>query len=840
MVALLLPHLPGELAALQNLALDLRWTWSHEGDALWEYIDENFWDRTGSPWAVLQGTSSERLDALAHDEVFLAQLKRCIQSRQQYMECAGWFRTAHEPSALSGVAYLSMEFGLSEALPLYAGGLGVLAGDFLKTASDLDLPLVGVGLLYQEGYFRQMISADGGQLEAFPYNEPATMPVEPVTEAKGGWVRIPIELPGRTVQLRVWQANVGRLKLYLLDSNDPLNGPVDRGITGKLYGGGTEIRFMQEIMLGIGGWRVIEVLHPEIEICHINEGHAAFAVLERACNLARRHGLTIEEGLWAARPGNVFTTHTPMPAGFDRFEPELIRRYLPVAQPRLQNSGAKIEDILALGRADPSDSSEAFNMAFLAARGSALSFGVSRLHGQFSRRIFQPLFPRWPQREVPVDHVTNGVHIPSWDSAESDRIWTEACGKERWRQMPEGLHERIAHVSDEELWAMRNKGRLGVVRHARRHLAKQLRERGFGSQIVEQAQSVLDPNVLTLGFARRFTSYKRPNLLLWDRTRLGRLLMDERRPMQIIVAGKAHPADVAGKAMIREWIDLARRPEFRRHVVFLEDYDISLAQELVQGVDVWINNPRRPWEACGTSGMKVLVNGGLNCSVRDGWWDEAWNEDVGWAIGNLDENHERSFDERDAQSLYELLENNIVPEFYDRDADGVPCRWLARIRESMAQLTPVYSSTRMVREYVEKAYLPAAQGLRRRTAQACAESRAIAQWAGHIKQRWGSLHSGAPTYSENAGVWNFSVPVFLGELTADEVTVQLYADVAGGQHESVTDLHRDRPIPGAVNGFVYVGRAPATRPARDFTVRAIPQRDGVLIPTELPLIFWQH
>ena len=839
MVAVLLPHLPGELSALQQLALDLRWTWSHEGDALWEYIDEGLWERAGSPWAVLQGTSAERLEALSSDATFLGMLRDFVESRRNYMERPGWFSSWHDRRELGGIAYLSMEFGLGEALPLYAGGLGVLAGDFLKTASDLDLPLIGVGLLYQEGYFRQMISADGFQLEAFPYNEPATMPIEPVARASGGWLHIAVELPGRLLQLRVWQASVGRLKLYLLDSNHPLNSPVDRGITGKLYGGGSEIRFMQEIVLGIAGWRLVEALHPEIEICHINEGHAAFAVLERAAQMARRHGLSLREGLWAVRPGNVFTTHTPMPAGFDRFDPALITRYLPTAQPLFAENDENLQDVLALGRADPHDRTEPFNMAFLAARGSAHSLGVSRLHGHFSRRIFQPLFPRWPQGEVPVGHVTNGVHIPSWDSAEADRIWTEACGKERWRQMPDELHRQIACVSDEELWTLRGKSRLNAIRHARRHLVTQLRERGFGPQIVQQAEAVLDPNVLTLGFARRFTAYKRPNLLLWDKDRLGRLLTDEHRPVQILVAGKAHPADETGKAMIREWIELARRPEFRRHVVFLEDYNIGLAQELVQGVDVWINNPRRPWEACGTSGMKVLVNGGLNCSVRDGWWDESWHPDVGWAIGDVD-SHMESDDEADAMSLYDQLESKIVPEFYARDADGLPRPWLARIRESMARLTPAYSGTRMVHEYIEKAYLPAAAALRRRMADGGRQAKALAAWASRLETHWPGLRLGTATAIDGENGRTVSVPVALGELDQEEVTVELYAVALDEGAAEIVGMRCERAIPGAVNGFIYTCNLSSARPPGDYTVRARPQRAGVFLPAELPLIAWER
>ncbi|MDE2462370.1 MAG: alpha-glucan family phosphorylase [Alphaproteobacteria bacterium] len=839
MVAILLPHLPDELASLQQLALDLRWTWSHEGDALWRDIDESLWDLTSSPWAVLQGTSAGRLENLRTDPQFLAKLKDFCEKRETYMQRPGWFAQSPERQKLGGVAYFSMEFGLGEALPLYAGGLGVLAGDFLKTASDLDLPMAGVGLLYQEGYFRQMISADGSQLEAFPYNEPATMPIEPVTDPQGGWMRIPIELPGRSVQLRVWQANVGRIKLYLLDSNHPLNSPVDRGITGKLYGGGGEMRLMQELMLGIGGWRLIERLRPEIEICHINEGHAAFAVLERACQLARAHNLSLEEAIWAGRPGNVFTTHTPMPAGFDRFEPDLLRRYLPSVQPFLAEEPNRLKEVIAMGQADPADASELFNMAYFAAHGSAYTCGVSKLHGGFSRRIFQPLFPRFPEAEVPIDHVTNGVHIPSWDSAEADRLWTQACGKERWRQMPDTLHRQIMGVSDEELWQLRSRGRRVAIQHARRRLVTQLRERGFGQQLLQQAQSVLDPNVLTLGFARRFTPYKRPNLLLWDKERFTRMLTDEHRPMQIIVAGKAHPADVLGKEMVREWIELAREPALRRHVIFLEDYHMGIAQILVQGVDVWINNPRRPWEACGTSGMKVLVNGGLNCSVRDGWWDEAYTAEVGWAVGEVD-HHLVSNDEADAESLYELLETQIAPEFYARDAEGVPRRWIARIRESMAHLTPEFSATRMVRDYVEKAYLPCSASRQRRVADNCALARSLRAWSHNITQLWHSLHLGVPnvTRSED-GTWHFTVPVSLGDINPEDVQIEIYADPSGTLPGGAQVLRRERPIPGALNDFIYSGSVPSSRPPSDYTVRARPRHADAQLPQELPLILWQ-
>lgn len=839
MVALPLPNLPESISALRDLAIDLRWTWNHENDALWERVDERLWARSGNPWSMLQNASAERLQRLAADDAFRQRLAGLVAARKRYFECPGWFAVAHGAAKLGGVAYFSMEFGLGSALPLYAGGLGILAGDYLKTASDLDIPLMGVGLLYQEGYFRQIVDAEGMQQELYPFNEPATLPIEPVIRHEG-WLRIPLELPGRVVQLRVWQANVGRVKLYLLDSNDPLNSPVDRGITSKLYGGGTEIRLMQEIVLGVGGWRLIEELHPETEICHINEGHAAFAVIERARHLAVSKRLNFWEALWATRAGNVFTTHTPVAAGFDTFPANLLRKYLPFVEGELANRGVTLNDLLGLGRIDPLNADEPFNMAYLAQRGSALTLGVSRLHGEFSRRIFQPLFPRWPACEVPIGHVTNGVHIPTWDSVEADALWTEACGKERWRGMSADLKDRISAISDDALWAMRGNSRQRLVQLVRRHLATQLRERGFELETVRLADHVLDPSILTLGFARRFTEYKRPNLLLRDPERFGRLLLDEQRPLQIVVAGKAHPADPQGKSMIREWIMLARQPRFRTRVVFLEDYDIALAQELVRGVDVWINTPRRPWEACGTSGMKVLVNGGLNCSILDGWWDEAFAPDVGWAIGDGIGGDVRQADERDAEHLYELLEGSIIPEFYSRDAHGLPRRWLDTIRRSMSTLTPLFASTRMARDYVERAYIPLAQILRKRVKDGCKEAKLLRTWADDLSSRWPSLHIGQPATARADNRWQFSVPVIMGEIPLGSARVELFADELDGKPAEVVILHQEQAIPGAMNGHIYSGEVPVTRPAEDYTVRVVPYHPEVSIPSEFGLISWQR
>jgi glycogen phosphorylase len=826
---------PSDLSdALRELALDLRWTWSHEADALWRRVDAEAWRRTQNPWTILQDISAERLRLLATDRLFIAERERLTRARQEYLETPGWFASGHGTAMLSGVAYFSMEFGLGEALPLYAGGLGILAGDFLKTASDLGLPVIGIGLLYQEGYFRQFIDASGAQQEAYPFNDPGSMPMQPAKGPDGAWLHIHLDLPGRIVQLRVWQALVERVRLYLLDANDPLNSPVDRGITGKLYDTGTEIRLLQEIVLGVGGWRVVEAVAPEVEICHMNEGHAAFAVLERARTFMQRSGLSFWEALWATRPGNLFTTHTPVAAGFDRFPIDLLAKYARYIGSFLTEAGIELSELLALGRARP-DSEEPFNMTYLAMRGSLAAFGVSRLHGAVSRRIFQPLFPRWPESEVPVGYVTNGVNVPSWDSPAADELWTAACGKERWRGMPDTRPALVSSTSYEQLWTMANEDRQVLIEKVRMRLARQLASRGDPLEAVNEAANVLDPNALMLGFARRFTGYKRPNLLLRNPARLARLLNDPLRPVQLVLAGKAHPADVEGKRMIRDWIEIAQQPQFRRRIVFLEDYDIALAQELVQGVDVWINTPRRPWEACGTSGMKVLVNGGLNLSERDGWWDEAYAVDLGWVIGDGRECSECERDAEDAEALYSILEHEIVPEFYARDASGIPRQWHDRVRRSMAVLAPTYSSSRMAREYVEQYYFKGAAELRRRMSNGGEPAREMRCWELRLRQHWSDLHIGEKTVRRDGTTWSFSVTVDLGGVAPQDVAVQLYADPRDGGPPFIGELS-STPL----NATIYTGSAPASRPAEDYTVRIVPRRTGAAVPTELVLILWQN
>jgi starch phosphorylase len=829
-------ELPAPLAALRDLALDLRWTWCHEADALWARVDNEFWQRGGNPWTILDNVSAARLDELAADKDFVSDLDQTVEARRAYLADRGWFVDASAGSPLKGVAYFSMEFGLGNALPLYAGGLGVLAGDLLKAASDQGIPVIGIGLLYQEGYFHQMVDAEGRQSEAYPYNDPSSMPVEPVRMADGAWLRIPVELPGRILRLRVWRVIVGRTLLYLLDTNDPVNGPIDRGIAGKLYGGSNEMRLMQELVLGVGGWRLVEALHPEITVCHLNEGHAGFAILERARRFAHGNGLSFSEALWATRAGNVFTSHTPVAAGFDRFPLPLFLQYAQV----WAGESVDLGDILALGLAEGNGSGRTFNMAWLATHGALLSFGVSRLHGSVSRRIFQPLYPRWPQSEVPFDHITNGVHVPTWDSAMADAIWTEACGKDRWRHEPDDMDARIQAVAHEKLWTMRGKAREELVRDVRARLTLQLSGRGHPPQVVAVGETVLDPNVLTLGFARRFTEYKRTDLLLSDRARLTRMLCNEARPVQLVLAGKAHPDDAAGKRMVQEWIEFAQDPMLRHRVVFLEDYDITLAQHLVQGVDVWVNTPRRPWEACGTSGMKVLVNGGLNLSTLDGWWEEAYAPGVGWAIGDRQFASETEQDRHDAEELYALLEREVVPAFYNRDAAGVPRGWLTMMGRSMTELTLRYGAVRMAREYVEKAWLPAAAALDARVADGAAAARAMHAWDQRLRSDWATVHIGETDFTRREPGWDVSVPIYLGEIATQDIRVEIYAEPSDGAAAEVATLVGDGAVPGATGAYFYRGTIGGARPPGDYTVRVIPSHPGVHIPAEMALIRWQR
>ncbi len=827
-------ELPPELGELAALAKDLRWTWSHESDALWRLIDPDIWERTENPYVVLQNLTETRLQELVADKLFRDHLSQLAVKRRKYLSQPGWFQENYGPDRMGGIAYFSMEFGLGEALPMYAGGLGILAGDYLKAASDLGLPVNAIGLLYQEGYFRQGLGDDGWQLEAYPYNDPAVLPVFPVEDPSGAWLTVEVQFPGRVVRCRAWQAHIGGVSLYLLDSNDPLNSPVDRGITAKLYGGGEEMRLAQEIVLGIGGWRLIAALGLSPEVCHLNEGHAAFATLERAHHIMQQDEVGFREAVWRTRPGNLFTTHTAVPAGFDVYPGQLLKRYGPTYAKQL---GIPLQELASLGRLNPDDENEPFNMAFLAARTCGAINAVSRLHGNVSRDIFQGLFPRWPRAEVPVCHITNGVHVPTWDSPWADEVWTSALGKERWRGCPDPVTSPIENLRDEELWLFAAQERGDLVRYVRGRLASQCSQRGDDPETIAKASRVLEPHALTLGFARRFAAYKRPNLLLHDTERLIRLLNHPDRPVQVIVAGKAHPRDDVGKGFVQEWAQFVRRPEVRQRVVFLEDYDMALAQEMVQGVDVWINTPRRPWEACGTSGMKVLVNGGLNLSVLDGWWDEAYSPDVGWALGD----HRDRGPEYDgilAEELYALLENEVVPLFYDRDAVGIPRAWVAKIRASLTRLAPRFNATRMVRDYVDELYLTASEDYHERNEYGAKLGTELTGWETSLRRHWHEVRWGQRSVRAEAHGLVVEVEVCLGRLTPDGIQVQLYADGVDGS-EVVSIPMTQTQDPGAdVHCFRYAATIGRERPPGDYTARIVPFHPRARVPIELNLIHW--
>jgi starch phosphorylase len=824
---------------LRELALDVRWSWNHAADTIWKRLDTELWELTHSPWGILQSVARDRIERLMQDPTFFEEVDALLEARRSEEAAPAWFQRQYPTGSISHIAYFSMEFMLSEALPIYSGGLGNVAGDQLKAAGDLGVPVVGVGLLYQQGYFRQVIDRDGLQQAVFPYNDPGQLPISPVRRANGEWLRFQLNLPGYPIWVRTWQVRVGRCRLYLLDSNDPANYPIYRGITSELYGGNQELRLQQELLLGIGGWRLLGWLGIKPEVCHLNEGHAAFAILERSAAYQQQSGQTFDVALTTTRAGNLFTSHTAVAAGFDAFEPALIERYL--GQYATSQLGITPRELLALGRRNPEDDSELFNMAQLALRGAGSVNGVSRLHGAVSRGLFAGSFPRWPVNEVPIGHVTNGVHVPSWDSAAADALWTRTYGPGHWRN-PDGSPAReIENLSDIELWNLRNASRAELIDYARARLVRQLQISGGDVHDVEFIQPLLNPGVLTIGFARRFAAYKRPNLLLQDPERLLRLLTDAHRPVQLILAGKAHPADLLGQQLIAQWTQFIRRSRARQHVIFLADYDMLLTERLVQGVDLWLNTPRRPWEACGTSGMKTLVNGGLNLSELDGWWEEAYTPEVGWALGDRG-SPAKSFtsDATEANMLYTLLEREVVPQFYERDLQGIPSAWVARMRQSMGRLTPQYSSARTVREYVEQHYVPCAARYCERESDGGQGGRQLAEWMAAVRRHWSAVIFESVHFITEGDTHHAQIRLQLGGLDPDSVQVQLYADAAG---DHATEQHVATPARSLFDPtgtYLYEADIPAARSSSDYTARVLPHRQGVSVPLELDCILWQR
>ncbi|KEF32427.1 Glycogen phosphorylase [Marinobacter nitratireducens] len=832
-------HVPEALSGLFDIALDLRWTWHHGSDELWRAIDQEVWDATGNAWLVLNSVSGECLESLAQDPAFMALYSRQLESHREFTEAPTWYSDTHPDELGHGIAFFCMEYGLAESLPLYSGGLGVLAGDFLKASSDLGVPVTAVGLLYQQGYFRQALNAQGEQQEFYPYNDPTMLPVSPLTDSDGQWIRILLPFPGRELRLRAWRARVGRCQLLLLDSNDPRNEPGDRGITSELYGGTPEKRLQQEIVLGIGGWRLLSQLGLAPDICHINEGHSAFAFLERAVSWALTHDTDFDTARVANRASNLFTTHTSVEAGFDQFPNDLIRLYL---EPWMAESHVSMKQLMKLGSSSGGHSQRVgdegtFNMAYLGLNLCGRLNGVSAIHSEVTQAVLQPYFPRWPKSEIPAEYVTNGVHTPSWDSREADTVWTRACGKDRWRRPMESSCP-MECISDEELWGMRQKQRSHLVSYLRSKLQSQHCEHVPGGNPPAMCGLLLDSETLTLGFARRFTEYKRPDLLLTDTDRLAALINDRDRPLQIVLAGKAHPRDDYGKVLIRRWREFATRPDVEGKVVFIEDYDLAVAAHLVQGVDVWLNNPRHPWEACGTSGMKVLVNGGLNLSQYDGWWAEAWTPELGWAIRpgatveELSQNNEHDFS--DANELYDLLEGSVIPEFYDVDEEARPKAWINRIRGSMNRLTARYSANRMVREYTENFYLPMVSTGSERSAD---EARAMVEEYRQLECDWPKLRFAGMEVEEGREVDTIKVNAFLNGVSEERIRVELVAEESDYGPREVIEMQRIHSLEGAVHGFAYQACV-SKRPAGHFTPRIRVQDDRLNLPLENASILW--
>ena len=820
---------------LTELALNLHWSWNHASDELWERLDAEIWQSTQNPWVILQTVSKEKIEAALADTEYRKRLDDLVRRNRESYAADAWFQKGHPRSPLTLAAYFSMEFMLSEALPVYSGGLGNVAGDQMKAASDHGIPVVGIGLLYGQGYFRQVFDSNGRQQALYPVNDPGQLPIRPLRLTNGEWLRLRIPMPGSQLWVRCWEASVGRGKLYLLDSNDFANPPALRGITSELYGGDAEMRLQQEILLGIGGWRVLRALGLDPEICHLNEGHAAFAVLERARSYMQDHSVSFDLALTITRAGNLFTTHTAVPAGFDRFPPDLMRKYFTsYVQDEL---AIAMDDLLAMGRQDQANASDDFNMAYLGVRASGRVSGVSKLHGQVSRRIFQALFPRWPQEEVPVGSVTNGTHVPTWDSEVADALWTEACGQSRWRG--DGTQcGSIRKLTDQQIWKLRGEQRKALIANIRQRYAAQLASEGADPSL---AANILDNKVLTIGFARRFATYKRPDLLLRDPDRLIHLLSTSDRRVQLVIAGKAHPQDRPGQELIKEWNDFIRRPEVRPHVVFLSDYDMLMAQELVQGVDLWINTPRRPWEACGTSGMKVLANGGLNFSELDGWWAEAYSPNVGWAIGDgAEHGDDPAWDATEANAVYSILEEEVIPEFYDRDEAGLPSRWLGRIRESMATLAPQFSAGRAIREYAEAHYIPAAASYRSRADGSNHASAGLLAWQQQIARHWNDVRFGTVDIKTHDDRHFFDVKIFPGGVDLAGLRVQLYANSSATGRAVIEEMFPYGNVPDSDGGQIYAASVSASRPAGEYTPRIIPHHPGALVPLEASQILWQR
>ncbi|MDK9698624.1 MAG: alpha-glucan family phosphorylase [bacterium] len=840
----IIPRLPEKLVGLRDLALNLHWCWNHDTIDLFRRLDRNLWDEVGrNPIRMLGEISQKKLNEAAVDEGYLLLYERTRNALRSYLTEAKWYEKKFGVTEGPQFAYFSAEFGLTESLPIYSGGLGILAGDHLKSASDMGIPLVGVGLLYQQGYFHQYLNPDGWQQESYPNNDFYQLPLEPPHGPDGRWIKIEVEYPGRTVTARVVVANVGRVTLLLLDTNIPENSPEDRDITDQLYGGDKEMRIKQEILLGMGGVRALHAMGFHPTIYHMNEGHSGFLALERILTM-RRQGVTFADAAEAVRHSTIFTTHTPVAAGIDQFPESLVEKYFSYLYGPL---GITKQEFLSLGRWQGQFDGE-FNMALLCLRMSTRANGVSELHGQVSRKLFHNIWSELPVDEVPIGHITNGVHAPSWISRDMHELLGRYLGLD-WqnKQTEEDTWHAVHEIPDEELWRTHERRRERLVAYARRRLRTQLDRRGAPKSEIEAAREVLDGSILTIGFARRFATYKRGDLLLHDPDRLKRILTNRDRPVQFIFAGKAHPADVEGKELIKRIVHFTRDLDIRRRFVFLEDYDMGVARYMVQGVDVWLNNPRRPYEASGTSGMKVVFNGGINLSILDGWWVEGYQPDTGWAIGAGEDYDDSAYqDYVESRALYDLLEKDVIPLFYHRTNDGLPRDWVNKMKHSMQTLGRMFNTNRMVRDYTEKYYQPAWEHMAKLSANGMAELRSLSQWKQRVRRQWDGVSilkiSADPTIELIVDdPISISARVNLNGLTPEDVAIEVFfgaVNTDGKLHQGeAMSMGLESKLPD--NTYLYRSVLTCTQSGRHgFSVRVVPSHPELAHRHDCNLVRW--
>lgn len=847
------PKVPPRLEALRKLAFNLWWCWNPEAVTILRRIDQSLWDECEhNPVRLLNMVTQERLKELENDQGFLNQLEKVAKTFDDAMKSPCWFGEKYPQVAAAVkpgqplIAYFSAEFGIHESVPVYSGGLGVLAGDHLKAASDLGIPLAGIGLMYREGYFRQYLTVDGWQQERYPDNDFFQLPMTLVTHQDGTPLIVDTGISHFPIKIRIWKMMVGRIPLFLLDTNIEGNTPEDRNITARLYGGDSDMRVRQEIILGIGGVRALMAMGIEPQVCHMNEGHSAFCNLERIrFAIEKDPSLSFAEAKETVAAGSVFTTHTPVPAGNDRFGVDLIERYFHGYYPQLKIS---FQDLLALGRENPADMHEPFCMTVLALKLANVSNGVSKLHGDVSRGMWKNLYPGLNQNEVPITSITNGIHTASWLSGEIYNLYDRYIGRE-WQIRPAetSVWKRIDAIPDSELWRTHERRRERLVAYARKRIRKQLGQRGASASEIAQADDVLHPEALTIGFARRFATYKRGALIFRQAERLAALLSSKDQPVQMIYAGKAHPHDHGGKELIAEISNMARRPEFKNRVVFLEDYDMNTARYLVQGVDIWLNNPRRPLEASGTSGMKAAANGVLNFSILDGWWVEGFNGENGWSIGTGEEYGDLNYqDDIESRSIYELLEKEIVPLFYRRGSDGVPRGWVARMKKAISTLAPVYNTGRMVCDYTDTCYLPSLERHGRLQAEMQKGGRELAAWRQKVSREWSQVRIEDTTPASASltvgGSMKFGARVQLGGLKASDVLVQ----VCHGPLDSDADVKAVQPPltlsakgPAGDGWTAYAGEIPCVAGGRfGYRIRVLPNNADLANPFEPNLVTW--